>query len=46
MKFFYQFQFRELFIFIFKAMIKYRCFHRLFISEKELKEITMQIERL
>ena len=46
MKFFYQFQFRELFIFIFKAMIKYRCFHRFFISEKELKEIIIQIERL
>ena len=46
MKFFNQFQFRELFIFIFRAMIKYRCFHRFFIIQKELKEIIMQIKRL
>ena len=49
MKFFYQFQFRELFIFIFRAMIKYlkcRCFHRFFITQKELKEIITQIKKL
>ena len=46
MKFFNQFQFRELFIFIFRAMIKYRCFHRFFITQKELKKIIMQIKRL
>ena len=46
MKFFGQFQFRELFIFIFRAMIKYRCFHRFFITQKELKEIIMEIKRL
>ena len=42
----YQFQFRELFIFIFRAMIKYRSFHRLFINQKELKEIIMKIKKL
>ena len=41
-----QFQFRELFIFIFRAMIKYRCFHRFSINQKELKEIIMKIKRL
>ena len=46
MKFFYQFQFRELFIFIFRAMIIYRYFHRFFITQKELKEIIMQVKRL
>ena len=46
MKFFYQFQFREPFIFVFRAMIKYRCFHRFFITQKGLKEIIMQIKRL
>ena len=45
MKFFGQFQFRKLFIFIFRAMIKYRCFHRFFITQKELNEIIMQIKR-
>ena len=46
MKFFYQFQFRELFIFIFRAIIKYRCFHRFFMTQKELNKIIMQIKRL
>ena len=32
---FYQFQFRELFVFIFRAMMKYRCFHRFFIMQKK-----------
>ena len=45
-KFFYQFQFRELLIFAFKATIKYSCFHRFFTTQKELKEIIMQIKRL
>ena len=45
MKLFDQFQFRELFIFIFRAMIKHRCFHRYFITQKELNEIIMQIKR-
>ena len=46
MKFFYQFQFREPFIFVFRAMIKYRCFHKFLNNQKGLKEIIMQIKRL
>ena len=33
-KFFYQFQFRELFIFSFMEMIKSQCFYRFFLTQK------------
>ena len=46
MKFFYQLQFWELFIFNFRAMIKSQCIHRFFLTQKRLKKIIMQIKRL